>query len=329
MPKLARTTVGLLLLPWIVLLAKPVQAGLELGDPAPALSVTEWIKGTAVDLAAAKGKKVLVVEFWATWCGPCIASMPHLSELQRKYSKEVTFIGVTKPDARNPLDRVKTFVAGKGETMDYTVAFDGAGETFAAYMKAAGKTGIPAAFIVDKEARVAWMGHPGRIDQPLAQIVAGTYDIEKERQALLALKRVQKLRSRFQSALRVGRGEIAGAAAEELVAAAQDDVTQLNFVAWTLLTNKAIAGSKDALALEAAWRASDLALGKNWMVLDTLALAEFKNGALREAVATLTKAIELAKAAGVKEKAIGELNGRLQRFQGALSSEAAPAAGDG
>src|SRR6188474_3333423 len=77
----------------------------ELGETAAPLEISEWVKGDAIDLATAKGKKVLVVEFWATWCGPCRTSIPHLTEMQKKF-KDVVFIGVSDEDAAT----VKKFV---------------------------------------------------------------------------------------------------------------------------------------------------------------------------------------------------------------------------
>src|SRR5215471_319173 len=56
---------------------------LGLGSPAPALAIEKWVKGSPV--ASFEKGKTYVVEFWAPWCGPCVASMPHLSELQRQY----------------------------------------------------------------------------------------------------------------------------------------------------------------------------------------------------------------------------------------------------
>src|SRR5262245_45990939 len=68
------------------------QATLKIGDKAPALAIDKWVKGTPVK--AFEPGKTYVVEFWATWCGPCVATMPHISELQSKYKDKVTFIGV-------------------------------------------------------------------------------------------------------------------------------------------------------------------------------------------------------------------------------------------
>jgi len=78
-----------------VLLAAPAFADgptLKPGDAAPALQVKQWVKGDAVKGFAKD--KIYVVEFWATWCGPCKASIPHLTELAKSH-KDVTFVGVS------------------------------------------------------------------------------------------------------------------------------------------------------------------------------------------------------------------------------------------
>lgn len=158
-------------------LTSTAAAAAAVGDPAAPLHIAEWIKGKPVDLAAAKGKQVVVVEFWATWCGPCRTSIPHLTELQKKF-KDVVFIGVSDEDA----DTVKPFVKRMGDKMDYTVAVDKDGKTSAGYMGAYGINGIPHAFIVDKESRVVWLGHPmDRLEETLAEVVAGKFDLAKSK----------------------------------------------------------------------------------------------------------------------------------------------------
>lgn len=162
---------------------------LTVGDKAPALAIEKWVKGSPVSTFE-KGK-VYVVEFWATWCGPCVAGMPHLTEVQSKFkSKGVTVIGVTSADPRNTLEAVEKMVKDKGdEKMGYTVAWDKERTTNEAYMQAAKQRGIPCAFVVNQDGIVAWIGHPMEMDEPLDQIVAGKFDIKaageefKKRQA--------------------------------------------------------------------------------------------------------------------------------------------------
>jgi len=72
---------------FVLLAAASALAGeLRPGDEAPPISITKWVKGEAFDLAAAKGKNTVVVEFWATWCGPCVVSIPHLTKLQKDFA---------------------------------------------------------------------------------------------------------------------------------------------------------------------------------------------------------------------------------------------------
>ncbi len=165
---------------------------LIVGDPAPALSIEKWLKGEPVT-GFEKGK-VYVVEFWATWCGPCKASMPHLSELQKEYKGRVTIIGVGSPGWRDNLSDAEAMVKAKGDEMGYTVAWDKSvatdekdkddkpvtlGATDNAYMKAARQTGIPRAFVIDGKGNLAWLGHPMKLDFVLDDIVAGKWDYKE------------------------------------------------------------------------------------------------------------------------------------------------------
>lgn len=138
----------------------PASADLKIGDKAPALSIMEWVKGAPVDLARDAKKKIHVIEFWAVWCPPCKMSVPLLTEMQKKHSKDLTIIGVTEPDAgRNTPSAVKRFVQERGDEMDYTVALD-TGKTAVNYMEASGAVGIPQAYVVDREGIIVWMGSP-------------------------------------------------------------------------------------------------------------------------------------------------------------------------
>ena len=135
---------------------------LEIGSVAPSFQPFAWLKGEPV-LEFQSGH-VYIVEFWATWCGPCKAAMPHLSALARKYSGRVTVIGVNVRELQSPRARhapeayVRKFVEEQGDRMDYTVAMDDpvTQPIFNTWMKAAGLNGIPTAFVVDGTGRIAW-----------------------------------------------------------------------------------------------------------------------------------------------------------------------------
>ena len=169
LPLLALLCMGAVGLTAAVRLADAEATQGKVGDPAPELTILEWAKGEPVTLADGKGKTAYVVEFWATWCPPCRKSIPHLTELQKKYKdKGLVVIGVT---AEEPAD-VKPFVEAQGVAMDYVVAVDKDGKTTEAYMDAFGEDGIPHAFIVDSEGRIAWHGHPlDGLDEAVAEFL--------------------------------------------------------------------------------------------------------------------------------------------------------------
>jgi thiol-disulfide isomerase/thioredoxin len=171
-----------LFLVFAVLLASiACQSGRSLkpGSVAPALQVSRWVKGDGPWKLDAG--KVYVVEFWATWCPPCKASIPHLTAMARAYEDKVTFIGVSvweQGSGQALEDNVDAFVRDMGDKMDYFVARDTASGAMAkTWLKAAGKDGIPAAFIVDGDGKIAWIGHPmdsmeKEIDKVLARVKA-------------------------------------------------------------------------------------------------------------------------------------------------------------
>lgn len=146
---------------------------LKMGDPAPKFKATAWYKGDPVTL---DDKGTFIVECWATWCGPCIAAFPHLSELAKANEGKIKVIGVNVWEKKTA-EEVKAFVANQGDKMSYHVAADGDSVVTNDWLKAAGKTGIPCAFVVSK-GKVAWIGHPAALDQKLlSSITSGTYDI--------------------------------------------------------------------------------------------------------------------------------------------------------
>jgi thiol-disulfide isomerase/thioredoxin len=151
---------------------------LQVGDPAPPLKATKWLQGQEVK--AFEPGKVYVVEFWATWCGPCLVMMPHLGELQAEYKdKGVTFIGFSAKDPNNTEAKVAAMVKKRGPKLKYTFAYADDRDTYAGWMTAAGRNGIPCSFVVDGAGKVAYIGHPMYLDVVLPRVVKGTWDAEK------------------------------------------------------------------------------------------------------------------------------------------------------
>ena len=298
---------------------------LTIGDPSPGLEIAKWIKGSPVNGRLTDG--VHVVEFWATWCGPCLAGMPHISELQKKFDDKVTFIGVTREDEAT-VDKFLNSKASDGRTwndvIEYRLAIDDRGWTNTAYMRAAGQNGIPCAFIVGRDGVVDWIGHPGRIDEPLKKIVDGDWDREaaiaefKQQQRLkeMSAKLSQLARSsdwdgalelldqfekesgkstgltnfRLKLLQSAGRTEEASAVRSQLVDDAWDQSATLNEFAWSLVS---VPNPTDLdLALKAARRASELTDDKDPGILDTVARCYYESGELDEAIRWQNLAVE-------------------------------------
>ncbi len=140
---------------------------LKLGDAAPEVSV-KMINGTEYGKTFSLSEfkdKVVVLEFWATWCPPCRESIPHLSKLQEKYKDKIVLIGVSGENR----DVVENFCK-KQKEMKYRVAIDDNNKTAGIYMGGFGVNGIPHAFII-KEGKIIWHGHPMQIDAELEKAV--------------------------------------------------------------------------------------------------------------------------------------------------------------
>jgi len=121
------------------------------GAPAPEIAAKEWLHADGAPTLAALRGQVVLVEFWATWCGPCVASIPHLNALQKKFgSRPFKLLSFTQQD-RGIID---AFL--RRTPMEYVIGTESEA-TFERY----GIIGIPAAFVVDKEGKISWEGHSG------------------------------------------------------------------------------------------------------------------------------------------------------------------------
>lgn len=258
----------------------------KIGDPAAALQIKDWVKGSAVDVR--DGKNIYVVEFWATWCGPCKQTIPHLTELQKTYkSKGVVFVGVSDEKA----SVVKPFVSKMADKMDYVVGCDKDGKTSEAYMEAYGQGGIPTAFVVNKESKVVWVGHPmDGLDTVLEQLVAGKFDVaaavkRDEGRALMA----------DYSKLAASGDDKAKEVGAKLLTLLGNDVDALCDFAFGIVANDQSLKRDFALAESALDTAEKQAGKTDHRVLGVRSIARFEAGKQDEGLA-------LAKAAGEATK---------------------------
>lgn len=164
---------------------------LTIGSKAPALDVEHWVQngnGKFKPVTKFESGKVYVVEFWATWCGPCIASMPHLAETQKEYAeKGVQLISISDEDLETVETFLKREITGGEQSKDepktyrdltsaYCLTTDPDGSSQKDYMEAAKQNGIPTAFIVGKKGEIEWIGHPMEMDEPLKSVVEDKWD---------------------------------------------------------------------------------------------------------------------------------------------------------
>jgi thiol-disulfide isomerase/thioredoxin len=299
-----------LIIPGLLLVTLPSLLGapaLKVGAPAPPLKVGKWFKGQPVEKF--ESNSVYVVEFWATWCGPCKKSIPHLTELAKQFEGKAKIIGVSiweseKTNHEKRLAKVGEFVNEMGAKMDYLIAADdNDGFMGKNWMEAAEEKGIPTAFIVGRDGRIAWIGYPwAGLDEKLEQTIAGTLDVkaiqaeeakkQKEREAkakddALFLP-VQELQSQ-------GKIPEALAALDKLEAEHREQVTRCGMVRYRLLL-----GFDDAAASRQARKLLEGPLKDNhtavyMMTRDLTEPTARTNVDWDVTVALATRAVELGK----------------------------------
>jgi cytochrome c biogenesis protein CcmG, thiol:disulfide interchange protein DsbE len=118
------------------------------GQSPPPLEVEQWLSPRPDNTG-----KFVLIDYWATWCGPCRHSIPELNHFYEKYHDRLVVIGLTD----EPESAVRRMTSPQ---IEYTVAID----TQARMMKALAITGIPHCILVDPNGIVRYEGMPGYLD---------------------------------------------------------------------------------------------------------------------------------------------------------------------
>lgn len=119
---------------------------------APNLVIEQWI-GEAPKF---DGKKFLLIDFWATWCPPCRASIPELNEISKKFANELIVVGLSDES-----------VAKVQEMEQPVIEYYSAVDTESRTKTEIGVQGIPHVMLIDPSGKVAWQGFPMGEADPL------------------------------------------------------------------------------------------------------------------------------------------------------------------
>ncbi len=214
---------------------------LKIGDPAPPLLVGEWIKGEPVK-EFAKGK-IYVLDFWASWCEPCIAAFPQLNKLQiDNADRGVIVIGINC--AEDEETDVVAFVKKQGKKMSYRVATDDLrksedGQMVETWLTPAKQELMPAIFIVNGDGIIAWIGHPGDLPEVLAKIIEGKWDLAKAKEDFLVhaqqAKKLYAIQEKLHLAIEEQRVDDALQAIDEMIKLEPAAAAKANLTKFLLL----------------------------------------------------------------------------------------------
>ena len=297
----------------------------------------------------------MIVEFWATWCGPCIVAIPHVTANQKQYP-DVRFVGVAASESGSDetakLAKVKKFVEDKGDVMGYRVVYAGDRTKMSRpWMLAAGQNGIPCTFIVDQANKVAWIGHPNGMDKPLADIVAGTWDISAAAKMFANEKAVSDIQKGLRLAMREAKttGDYtivvaslrkalkitpsdslklqlmqvlggpmkqpaeAWTIALDVMASNKDNASMMNQLAWIIVDDKSFTERNLDIAIQAATYACEATKNKEGAMIDTLAAAVFMKGDVTRAIDLQKQALEVTPDGAMKT----EMKATLEKYEAA------------
>ncbi len=273
---------SILLLGLSLLACPPLQAGM-LGDDAPGLQVREWIQGGPINLKAEPGKMIYVIEFWQTECPHCLESLPYLSVLQEQYNQDdVVFVGISTEETAT----VRAFLE-KNKDATYALAVDDDDKTYDQFMGAFGVSGVPHVFVIGRQGRILWEGHPmGSLEEALQQIVSGRYDLKEAQN----IARARKLLAAYvYLSTETDEKDLARQVGERVFAYGRNNPAMLEKFLHFIITSKKVRQPDLELAARVAKRACDITGETDLAILELSAIALHRVGAEEEALAYRAK----------------------------------------
>ncbi|GAK88686.1 hypothetical protein JCM19297_3199 [Nonlabens ulvanivorans] len=138
------------------------QENLNLGEKAPGINITEWIANVPENKDL--GNKFKVLEFWTTWCGPCLGAVPHMNELAKEFGDEILFLSITNesPEKVNrTLKRMEFLSTVVTDQTSYTQQEYGDGKSE--------YTALPMTVLIDDENIIKWIGQPQMLDRDILE----------------------------------------------------------------------------------------------------------------------------------------------------------------
>ncbi|MBL8862209.1 MAG: TlpA family protein disulfide reductase [Planctomycetes bacterium] len=335
---------------------EPAATKLKIGDPAPALVVESFVKGTPVT-ALEKGR-VYLIQFWAPWSPASVEQLVLLSEVQKTFADQgLVVLAVASTDVTGTtLEKVQAKLAEKGDALKIPVAWDKGSTTKDAFLKAAGRTQLPCAVIVDKEGRIAFVEDAQRGLRFLEDILAGQHDAAALTAWHAKAARRTQTKSSLDTAIQARKWaevvplcddllevdpiEYGGYAQARVLAqwksgapdkavawarawieaAGKASPEGLNAVAWTLVDPADPFPSPDLdLAMRAAVRSAELTRHEDGAILDTLARVHFLKGDVAKAVEIQKRALVKLKPSQAQFK--GQLEAALKEYEDALAKK--------
>ncbi len=134
------------------------QSNIKVGEQAPEIHITNWIKNIPVDKELKN--KYIVLEFWATWCAPCIAAVPHMNKLQQEFhQKDLYYLSMTDESAaliERILKRINFSSIVVTDTTKQTQINFGDGVK--------GLEAFPLTVLINKNGIIEWIGEPQNLN---------------------------------------------------------------------------------------------------------------------------------------------------------------------